>query len=87
MSFLHFALEMVPTLNSVCCFSQPYNIALVQVNFIYHVVGYLSQPKALQIYKKLTWFMASNLPLAHWSLAPVVIILPQLFFISLQISE
>ena len=50
-----------------------FNIAQALFNLIYQVVGYLRLPKALQIRKNLTQFMASDSPVAHRSLACVMI--------------
>ena len=42
------------------------NIARAPVNLIYQVVPYLRSPKALQMYKNLTQFTASDLPTARF---------------------
>ena len=51
-----------------------FNLAQALNNLIYQVVGYLRWPKALQMYKNITQFTASDSPAALQSLARVIII-------------
>ena len=60
-------------------YSKCITIARALINLICQVVGLLRWPRALQMYKNLTRFRASNSPAARQSLAYFIIIINETF--------